>query len=333
LTLAASEYSATRKNSENASLLSTESTESHPAKSPPSMPVPAVPRRAGLPRKKPAKSAPPPEVPEEVPQESSTPGAAEEPRVEDSAEKPIEAIPDTNPSPDTPFTPVHAERAPLPVVDEHPTTEGPVETHQPEQGAEKRDESPNKAISSEDSKEIVDTPLSEAINPVEAAPEVSSTPRLSTPADPKQSIEEVLDDSDEELSELATASSLVSPSAAVHTVLPTPNEVVTPVSSADAQVPEELDEAAEEDARKKRVAEKLAKMGGINPFALPPARVVSPPKAAPSSPPMPPPSVSPPMDAALSRSPSPEAVQPNVEGSLIEAHVKSKDDGDTDGKY
>ncbi|KAF8802575.1 hypothetical protein BYT27DRAFT_7196501 [Phlegmacium glaucopus] len=65
----ASEYLPVRKNSENASLLSVDSTETNTARSPPSMPVPTVPRRAGPPRKKPVKpTAPPPEVPE-VPEE------------------------------------------------------------------------------------------------------------------------------------------------------------------------------------------------------------------------------------------------------------------------
>ncbi len=62
------EYFPKRKNSENASVLSSESTESHGSKTPASMPVPIVPRRAGPPRKKPVKpTAAVPDVPEEQP--------------------------------------------------------------------------------------------------------------------------------------------------------------------------------------------------------------------------------------------------------------------------
>ncbi|KAF9553703.1 hypothetical protein CPC08DRAFT_217743 [Agrocybe pediades] len=46
----------------------------------------------------------------------------------------------------------------------------------------------------------------------------------------------------------------------------------------------DIDEEEEEAARKKRVAERIAKMGGVNPFALPPPTIRSPPLAAAKSP-------------------------------------------------
>jgi hypothetical protein len=83
-----------------------------------------------------------------------------------------------------------------------------------------------------------------------------------------------------------------------------PEPVAEPEPEPEAQVEEPPSEEAEEDdeeARKKRVAEKLARMGGINPFTMPPIRrpssdiATSPPArksssdiASPTSPPPPP---------------------------------------------
>jgi len=196
------EYFPARKNSESASLLSVDSADSVPARSPSSMPVPAVPRRAAPPRKKVSKSpAPPPieqeEVAEQKEQEVTLPTA--------------EALELQQPAA------VTGEETLTEILAEPPVVEHVVKT-------------PETAF---------DHPVAPSQPPIV---EHQEDPASSEPSLPPQLPVHVQASSEVEM------------------------EVLKPTREVEADQAEEEEE--EEEARRKRVAEKLAKMGGVNPFAL-----------------------------------------------------------------
>ncbi|KAF8963016.1 hypothetical protein BDZ97DRAFT_1065786 [Flammula alnicola] len=276
----APEYFPSRKNSENASVLSSESTGSQPAKSPSSMPVPVVPRRAGPPRKKPVKpAAPPPEVPEEQAEETTpAPVTAEE------AEKPVEE-PVREPEPAIPRhevaeSPEHEEskaeireEAPQP-----PVIPALPEVHHevtPEPVAEVAEISGKEDLESATPSQVksVESPGEETPVPPETSGFISPPPSLAQTNE--DDLDDEYDDEDDEDSKMAEsfiAPSIPPPPRAAPAEIAKPEEthVQSEISAPAPDVEEEDTEAAEEEARKKRVAERLAKMGGINPFAPPP---------------------------------------------------------------
>jgi hypothetical protein len=196
------EYFPARKNSESASLLSVGSADSVPARSPSSMPVPAVPRRAAPPRRKVSTPGPPPieqeVVAEEKEQEVTLPAAEalelQQPAAVAGEESLTEEIP----------------------------AEPPVIEH-----AVKTVKSPET---------IFDHPVAPSQSPIVEHQEDSAS---SEPSLPPQLPVHVQASSEVEM------------------------EVLKPAQGVEAEQAEE-----EEEARRKRVAEKLAKMGGVNPFAL-----------------------------------------------------------------
>ena len=202
------EYFPVRKNSESASLLSVDSADPVPARSPSSMPVPAVPRRAAPPRKKVSKSpsGPPPieqeeEVAEQKEQEVTLPAA--------------EALELQQPAAVTGEESLTEEIQAKPPVVEH---------------VAKIVESPETTF---------DHPVAPSQPPIveqqedSASSEPSLPPQLPVPVQASSEVE---------------------------------MEVLKPAREVEADQAEEEEE--EEVARRKRVAEKLAKMGGVNPFAL-----------------------------------------------------------------
>ena len=201
------EYFPVRKNSESASLLSVDSPDSVPARSPSSMPVPAVPRRAAPPRKKVSKSpsGPPPieqeEVAEQKEQEVILPAA--------------EALELQQPAAVTGEELLTGEIQAEPPVVEH---------------VAKIVESPETTF---------DHPVAPSQPPIV---EHQEDPASSEPSLPPQLPVPVQASSEVEM------------------------EVLKPAREVEADQAEEEEE--EEVARRKRVAEKLAKMGGVNPFAL-----------------------------------------------------------------
>lgn len=200
------EYFPARKNSESASLLSVDSADSVPPRSPSSMPVPAVPRRAAPPRKKVSRSpAPPPIEQEEV---------AEQKEEEDTLLA-AEALESQQPAA------VTGEEA----LTEDIPAEIPVVEH-----VVKTVKSPETTF---------DHPVASSQPPIVEHQEVPAS--IEPPLPPQLPVH-------------VQASSEVE------------MEVLKPAREVEADQVEEEEE--EEVARRKRVAEKLAKMGGVNPFTL-----------------------------------------------------------------
>ncbi|KJA14491.1 hypothetical protein HYPSUDRAFT_208665 [Hypholoma sublateritium FD-334 SS-4] len=257
---ASPEYFPKRKNSENASVLSSESTDSHSIKTPASMPVPVVPRRAGPPRKRPAKStAVVPDVPEEQP-----PVAKEHAALEQSAsgEQTIslpqgpehEALTEENASDlDT-----HDDPTPAPIIHAIPAT----------YDAEKED-TESKQVYAQDTSEKLPSTVSPSVE--EASGIASPSPSLAIDENEKQ--DDSVDDVDvEQMEELHIAADV--PPAAHHH--PTPFTEPSAIQQVDEKLlaepvaaagDDDKEDEAEEDARRRRIAERLANMGGVNPFA------------------------------------------------------------------
>ncbi|CAA7262841.1 unnamed protein product [Cyclocybe aegerita] len=330
-----------RKDSEGTSVPSFESVETPPAKGLASMPIPAVPRRTGPPRKKPVKpAAPPPEVPAEVAGENTEAPAA---TVETEAEKtPDEVSNDASkelydPAP----TLQHEDIAPK-VMDELtlPSIATPVGSDvKPDVTPEptKHEESaPHVAISTSESHPApqaapsapIDDLPTEILDLGEDASGVKAPPPSLATATP-------MGDSDEDSDgDVAVASKAPVAAPSHPTRLPVDlldkelqEEIKEGIITADDDA-EEIDEEAEEEARKKRIAERLAKMGGVNPFAPPPVQAKLSSGSGVASPPLP---SSPPPAALAPRSPSPEPVQPTRKESLVGEQPKSKlEDSDSD---
>jgi myosin tail region-interacting protein MTI1 len=228
-------FAPVRKNSENASILSVDSTDSNITRSPPSMPVPTVPRRAGPPRKKSVK--PPPEV-LEVSEERTEEAIATPPVISTVDELEHKAIP----------SPEHKD------VDHKDHRE----IHDEPQSIDS--EPANTGILKE--QELThDAPLAtiEASNEIKQEQDHEHEHEHQT----EQAEDDEIIDSSDEHSDYDENQSVEHHDDRVGAE-PQPFSVVDATGTK-----EEEEDAAEEEARRKRVAERLAKMGGINPFAAP----------------------------------------------------------------
>jgi hypothetical protein len=281
-----------RKNSENASLLSVDSTDSNAARSP-SMPVPAVPRRTrgsssvtrrAVPSRKKSAMSPPevPEVSEERVEETiiTPPSDQLEHKAVEKVEETV--MPALEPGLD------HEDRQ-AEIHDEPQSIDSDVQ-HKPVQQPVVE----NKRASSGESKEEgpaynTQSPLFEAsseehsqehehehgpVNPDHHQPDDMDTILKDQGKD-----DETIDSSDEHSNyhenHLVESDHQPLQQDEGHVVA----EPQLPSVVGATGTEEEEENAAEEDARQKRVAERLAKMGGINPFAAP---LVSPPVCPPS---------------------------------------------------
>ncbi|KAF9533200.1 hypothetical protein CPB83DRAFT_846035 [Crepidotus variabilis] len=264
------DYITSRKDSEDTSILSSQSTDSQATKSPSSMPIPAVPRRTGPPRKKPVKpSAPPPEVPEEKLTD-------EIPALDTTSEK----------IGDTTQTPVHQESFHETPEDLESITTHAVKVPQDQDhAATKQDtgvpsgitEAVEKASTGQDIQHLIEVP--EHVTP---PPETLTTHPDSSDLSPVVPTAGILPPPPSHVTEDNSRDEVTAeggPALSSVTLLPSPSEAIPPLdviaAGEDSEVGtpvaeihnDELYEAAEEETRKKRVAERLAKMGGINPFA------------------------------------------------------------------
>lgn len=238
------------------------------------MPVPAVPRRAGPPRRKPAKpAAPPPEVPEEhAPITNETAEPTEEPAVKPESpslpssqeavkslksEEPKEAIGDNMSSPPIQPTPSFATRE--------------KSASHPEPGVEIISEREGQEIPFTSSQDV-STGTSSSI-PKDTSGFLSPAPTSAT--NEQGNLAEV--DEDELAHDHHLAMSVHAPSLADPSAIKEVDERLlaeTEPTPSNGEEHEE-DELAEEETRKKRVAERIAKMGGVNPFAPPPPQRTS----------------------------------------------------------
>lgn len=215
------------------------------------MPVPAGPRRAAPPRKKAAAKAPPPApapiVPDEEVKESLPIKATSDPETAAEPERATSTV-----------VAVEVKETEEKVVEEVNAT--PSQEEMVDSQVEKSPESPAK-IPGEIISEEPSSKEQESTKAFEFdVPSVDPVP----PSHAPDILEDVSTKRTEVEAEPERKPSLDSPSS-----LPTADSSEK-LSQEPAEVPQELDEEAEEAARRKRVAEKLAKMGGINPFAPPP---------------------------------------------------------------
>ena len=301
------------------------------------MPVPSVPRRAGPPRKKPVKpAAPPPEVPEEETpatgiasvEEAVSPPAVNEPKRKSTVES-FEA------SRDDVLADVQGLKAEIQREIEIPSAPQPVAVLEPS---------------------LSPPPIAEETTPISTSPPVTLSRSDSILADepsgirlppptPLATAEEEGEEDGEEDDEFDIADALatppipvrLSPSREAPVAVAKHEKEPTPVSPPIASTEDTTDEAEEEE-RKKRVAESLAKMGGINPFAMSPPMQAKPPQEA--SPPLPqvpasfvPSSPSVPSAGqnrgSVIRSSSPEPIRKD---STAESNAKEEEEA-FDGKY
>lgn len=267
------EYFPKRKNSESASVLSSESTESHSIKTPTSMPVPVVPRRAGPPRKKPAKpTAVVPDVPEEQPpiaEESH--GALEEPA---SGEQTISLS--QGPEHET----LKEESASDLDTRDDPTPASIIHTIPVPSDAEKED-AESKQVYAQDRLEKSPGTVSPSVE--EASGIASPSPSLAINENENEN--EKQDDSVdgvavEKMDELHIIAD-VPPVGHHH---PTPFTKPSAIQQVDEKLlaepiaaaeDDDKEDEAEEEARRRRIAERLGNMGGVNPFAPSPPQVKS----------------------------------------------------------
>ena len=259
-----------RKNFENVSVDSTDSI----TRSPHSMPVPSVPRRAGLPRKKPVK--PPPEAPEERVEEAiAAPSVAS--TVDDhktvETEEVILAPKDKEPDHkiiDDHRAEIHDEPRPID-LDVQPVEELIVESKATSSGESK--EEPAHDVQSPPPDELKQEYKHEHEHERKhVGPDHPDQPD-DVDAIRKDQAEdnEIMDYSDEH----SDYDEILSVEHHEHQHLRQDDDhhidaEPQPYSATDATGADE--DAAEEEVRRKRVAERLAKMGGINPFAAPPLR-------------------------------------------------------------
>jgi len=282
-----------RKNSENASLLSVDSTDSNTTRSPPAMPVPTVPRRAGPPRKKPAKPTPPPEVPE-VPEERemviATPAIVslvdelEQKAVETAEETAIavfehEVLPDHKEIDNR--LKIHDEPQSINSDVYHESAKELVAESEPAGSGESKDQ-----VFTHD----VQSPLLATIEVLDKLKQEHEHKHEHTgidyPSQPEAVVavcqDQLEDDGshyedEDEHSQICDENYVDKHHEHLHLqqdndhhvgahAEPQPSSAAV-VACAEAKDKDE--DAAEEEARRKRVAERLAKMGGVNPFAAP----------------------------------------------------------------
>ena len=284
-----------RKNSQNASV---DSIDSSGTRSPPSMPVPTVPRRAGPPRKKPAKpTAAPPEIPENrVEEVDATPPSI--PTI-DNLEQKAHAI---TPEHEDLYQPqetkahqgeIHDQPQSIDSNVQHEPAEELVAEHEPAGSGELKE----KEFAHEVQPPLTITELKPGHEHAEHSEQPEDVDRIQ-PEDVgnysedkhpdyeekhlvehhEQQHHQPKDDHDEQIVDSADEHSDHDENYPTehheHQHLQQNDDHVDvvaepqPSSAVDVTGTEEEDEdAAEEEARRKRVAERLAKMGGINPFA------------------------------------------------------------------
>ena len=255
-----------RKTSENVSVDSTDSN----TRSPHSMPVPTVPRRAGPPRKKPVK--PPPVVPEAPVDEAtaapSVISTADDHKAVETGEEVV-------------LAPEHKEPE-LKTIDDHRA-----EIHNEPQSIDS-DVQPaeelvaeSKPASSGESKE------QGPVHDIQSPPpdELKQEHKHGQPDHPDQpndvdTIREDLAEEDEilEADEHSDYGENLSVEHHEDQNLQRDDDhhvAAEPQQNSAIGATGTDEDAEEEEARRKRVAERLAKMGGINPFAQPPSRLPS----------------------------------------------------------
>jgi len=304
------------------------------------MPVPSVPRRAGPPRKKPVKpAAPPPEVPEEEATTTAIAGAEEEvsPPVVDEpkGESTVESL-------ETPRDDLLAEvqelKAAIQQVTEMPSADQPLAVPQPSLSRSPVAEEATPITPRESDSILIDEPSG-----------IRSPPpsRAGTRGEGKESerfeVDDEEDDGEDDNPDTAEALATppipvrLSPSREAYVAVTKPKEP-TSVSPPIASEEDTTDEAEEEE-RKKHVAERLAKMGGINPFAVSPPTQTKPQQETSRSPPQMPVSFfpsSPPVpltavqDSGSVIHPSPPS--PTRKDSTTESNAEEEEEA-FDGKY
>ncbi|PPQ70453.1 hypothetical protein CVT25_005349 [Psilocybe cyanescens] len=264
----------TRKSSEAASILSSETTDSHSSRNPTSMPIPSVPRRAGPPRKKPAKT---PTLPgSDVPEEK-----AEEPVHTPAGGSNVKKVPDAH------VEAGHTEKATndaaetdnsIPSLDE-PTgkTEQPALIEEADVPESRENESASSVY--------LDSPLATST----LTEEVSGI--RSPPPSSLSSGQDIVPDDEIEAAAITTDSPAVpvlhsSPHALHEDDVTRAHHEEEVVNVPEALEADEEEDAAEEEARKKRIADRIGKMGGINPLAPRPPAPISPPAQETRSPPL-----------------------------------------------
>jgi myosin tail region-interacting protein MTI1 len=257
-----------RKSSENVSVHSTDSS----TRSPHSMPVPTVPRRAGPPRKKSVK--PPPEVPEAPVEEAiaapSVISMADDYKAVESEEEAV-LVPKQKESEskiiDDHRAEIHDEPRSID-SDVQPAEELVVES-KPASSGESKEQGP--------AHDIQFPPPDELKQEHKHEHEQSDHPDQPSDVDTirkgQAEDDEILEidehsDYDEKLSvEHHEDKHLQRDDDHYVGAEPQPNSAIGATGTDE--------DAEEEEVRRKRVAERLAKMGGINPFALPPSRLPS----------------------------------------------------------
>ncbi|PPR07757.1 hypothetical protein CVT24_003707 [Panaeolus cyanescens] len=254
------------KSSTNVSTHSPEATEPQAPRVPTSMPVPSVPRRAGPPRKKPAKpSAPPPEVPEE-------------PMVVDTDNQAAELKADIE-------APEIVQEAKEP---EEPAKEAEESKASPERIEEKRPTSPEeKSPEVEggiDAAKGVSDEVEADRTSAEENEHITSPVPASKPVQQEVDQDQPISEEEGGITAEQTADVLSPPPIPIEETVKDVADVEVEEKRGEETVEEKEDD---EEIRKRNIAERLAKMGGVNPFGPPPVRspplVKSPP---PTSPPL-----------------------------------------------
>ena len=275
------EYFPICKNSENASLLSVDSADSNAARNPSSMPVPTVPRRAGPPRKKPVKpSAPPPEVPEvseeRVEEVIATPATVDE--LEQKAAEPAIEAPEHE---ELDHKEIHGHQGeihdePLPIDSDvqHESVKGLVAESESagskDQEAAHDGHSPFATIEVSDEQEREQEHEHVDVDYPDQMEDEDVMPTRRYDHQSHYEDETIVDHSDEYPDESHADEhheyQHLQQDEDHHVDV---NVEAQPSSAVGVEEEHEDEDAAEEEARRKGVAERLAKMGGINPFAVP----------------------------------------------------------------
>lgn len=254
-----------RKNSKNVSVDSTDSN----TRTPQSMPVPTVPRRAGPPRKKPLK--PPPEAPEAPVEEAiAAPpiiSTADDHKAVETEEDAVQVPEHKEPEPEPKIIDDHRAEIhdePLSIDSDVQPVEELVVESKPAISGESKEQGPAHDIQSPQPDELKQEHKHEHEQPDHP----DQLGDVDTTREDEAKDDEILDtdelsDYDEKLSVEHHEDHLQRDDDHHIDAEPQPNSEI-----GTTEDPEE------EEARRKRVAERLAKMGGINPFAPPPSRVL-----------------------------------------------------------
>jgi hypothetical protein len=297
------------------------------------MPVPSVPRRAGPPRKKPSKpSAPPPEVPEEetgvAGVEKEVPPAVDGPKGEPAVES-FETLRDD------------LLKAEIEQEIEIPSADQSLAVPEPSLSPPTIAEEATPISTSP----VITPPSSILVAELSGIRSPPPTP-LAT-AEEKESEQFELEDEEDfgadDNSDIAEALAtppipvLLSPSRETPAAVAKHEKEPTPVSPPTASE-EDITDEPEEEERKKRVAERLAKMGGINPFAMSPPLQAKPQPETSRFPPQVPVSFVPSSPSVPSAAPDRRSVvrssspEPTRKDSTTESNAEEEEEA-FDGKY